>query len=598
MLPIGNHQVEGFAQIRVIGVGGGGSNAVNRMIQSNMTGIEFIAINTDAQALMLNEAPHHIHIGDKITRGLGAGGNPSVGGKAAEENAEEIYEALKGSDMVFITAGMGGGTGTGASPIVAQIARELGALTVGVVTKPFSFEGKKRLLSAEEGIANLKQHVDTLITVPNDRLLQVANNRTPLSEAFRLADDVLRQGIQGISDLITVPGLINLDFADVKTIMSAAGSALMAIGESTGDARATDAAQMAIASPLLDIDISGARGVLFNITGGTDLTLFEVNEAADVIYHAAHPEANIIFGAVQDPNFDGKVKITVIATGFDNMPQQGRAQMLTPQYTQHTQHAQHQQPQHTPYNAPSRPEYERSRAYQVSQPQAAQSNGLSNGNVGNAGRNNGVSNGTGNGTGNDITAPSRVQQQGYAPMPMTPPPMNVSNHPTGPLQSDRVGRGVQQGQSIQSGSVHNSDTARQRSVQPSPYAQDDTGYDTGRHRVVSSPMSSMPPMREQMPMVSDVEDDEFGLEESAMEMQPTDEPGYGNRGMRLEEQSDRLPVPEPEEQPLQRPSTGQPKQPQQGRPIRRLDRGADFPRTGRNVPSGDVIDIPAFLRKR
>src|SRR5579864_6780786 len=320
MLPLGNHQVEGFAQIRVIGVGGGGSNAVNRMIQANMMGIEFIAINTDAQALLLTEASHRIRIGDKLTRGLGAGGNPGVGTKAAEENAEEIYEVLKGSDMVFITAGMGGGTGTGASPVVAQIAREVGALTVGVVTKPFTFEGKKRQLSAEEGINNLKQHVDTLITVPNDRLLQLADKRTPLSEAFRLADDVLRQGIQGISDLITVPGLINLDFADVKTIMSAAGSALMAIGEAAGDTRAVEAAQIAIASPLLDIDISGARGVLFNITGGMDMTLFEVNEAADIISRAAHPEANIIFGAVQDPNYDGRVKITVIATGFDGQP--------------------------------------------------------------------------------------------------------------------------------------------------------------------------------------------------------------------------------------------------------------------------------------
>src|SRR5438874_8327044 len=328
MLPIGNHQVEGFAQIRVIGVGGGGSNAVNRMIQANMMGIEFIAVNTDAQALLLTEAQHRIRIGDKLTRGLGAGGNPGVGAKAAEENAEELYEALKGSDMVFITAGMGGGTGTGASPIVAQIAREVGALTVGVVTKPFSFEGSKRRNAAEEGIANLKQHVDTLITVPNDRLLQVADKKMPLSEAFRLADDVLRQGIQGISDLITVPGLINLDFADVKTIMSTAGSALMAIGEANGDTRAVDAAHMAIASPLLDIDISGARGVLFNITGGMDLTLFEVNEAADIISRAAHPEANIIFGAVQDPTFDGKVKITVIATGFDG--QQMRPHLSVP----------------------------------------------------------------------------------------------------------------------------------------------------------------------------------------------------------------------------------------------------------------------------
>src|SRR5256885_16616959 len=319
MVPFGNHQVEGFAQIRVIGVGGGGSNAVNRMIQANMMGIEFIAVNTDAQALLMNESPHYIRIGDKLTRGLGAGGNPSVGAKAAEENAEELYEALKGSDMVFITAGMGGGTGTGASPIVAQIAREAGALTVGVVTKPFTFEGNKRRIAAEEGIANLKQHVDTLITVPNDRLLQVVDKKMPLSDAFRLADDVLRQGIQGISDLITVPGLINLDFADVKTIMSTAGSALMAIGEATGATRSLDAAHLAIASPLLDIDISGARGVLFNITGGMDLSLFEVNEAADVISKAAHPEANIIFGAVQDPNYDGKVKITAIATGFDGL---------------------------------------------------------------------------------------------------------------------------------------------------------------------------------------------------------------------------------------------------------------------------------------
>src|SRR2546429_5651228 len=325
MLPMGNHQVEGFAQIRVIGVGGGGSNAVNRMIQVNMMGIEFIAVNTDAQALLLTETAHHIRIGDKLTRGLGAGGNPGIGAKAAEENAEELYEALKGSDMVFITAGMGGGTGTGASPIVAQIAREVGALTVGVVTKPFTFEGNKRRAAAEEGIAHLKQHVDTLITVPNDRLLQVVDKKMPLSEAFRLADDVLRQGIQGISDLITVPGLINLDFAVVKTIMSTAGSALMAIGEANGESPAVDAARMAIASPLLDIDINGAQGGLFNITGGMDMTLFEVNEAADIISRAAHPEANIIFGAVQDPNYDGRVKITVIATGFEGVPP-GRAQ--------------------------------------------------------------------------------------------------------------------------------------------------------------------------------------------------------------------------------------------------------------------------------
>jgi cell division protein FtsZ len=295
------------------------------MIQAQMLGIEFIAVNTDAQALLLAETPHRIRIGDKLTRGLGAGGNPSIGAKAAEESSEELYEAIKGSDMVFITAGMGGGTGTGASPVVAQIAKEAGALSVGVVTKPFSFEGNKRRLAAEEGIAALKQHVDTLITVPNDRLLQVADKKMPLSEAFRLADDVLRQGIQGISDLITVPGIINLDFADVKTIMADAGSALMAIGEGSGETRAVDAARQAIASPLLDIDISGARGVLFNVTGGLDLTLFEVHEAADIISKAAHPEANIIFGAVQDPVYDGRIKITVIATGFENRASQARA---------------------------------------------------------------------------------------------------------------------------------------------------------------------------------------------------------------------------------------------------------------------------------
>ncbi|HLV99747.1 MAG TPA: cell division protein FtsZ [Ktedonobacterales bacterium] len=321
-----HHQVEGFAQIRVIGVGGGGSNAVNRMIQAQMLGIEFIAVNTDAQALLLAETPHRIRIGDKLTRGLGAGGNPTIGAKAAEESSEELYEAIKGSDMVFITSGMGGGTGTGASPVVAQIAKEAGALSVGVVTKPFSFEGTKRRLAAEEGIAALKQHVDTLITVPNDRLLQVADKKMPLSEAFRLADDVLRQGIQGISDLITVPGIINLDFADVKAIMADAGSALMAIGEGSGETRAVDAARQAIASPLLDIDISGARGVLFNVTGGMDLTLFEVHEAADIISKAAHPDANIIFGAVQDPVYDGRVKITVIATGFENRVVQPRSE--------------------------------------------------------------------------------------------------------------------------------------------------------------------------------------------------------------------------------------------------------------------------------
>jgi cell division protein FtsZ len=487
---MGNHQVEGFAQIRVIGVGGGGSNAVNRMIQANMMGIEFIAVNTDAQALLMADTPHRIRIGDKLTRGLGAGGNPSVGAKAAEENTEDLYEALKGSDMVFITAGMGGGTGTGASPIVAQIARELGALTVGVVTKPFTFEGNKRRTAAEEGIANLKQHVDTLITVPNDRLLQVADKKMPLKEAFRLADDVLRQGIQGISDLITVPGLINLDFADVKTIMSAAGSALMAIGEADGETRAVDAARIAIASPLLDIDINGARGVLFNITGGVDLTLYEVNEAADIISKAAHPEANIIFGAVQDPAFDGKVKITVIATGFD-----GRAHLST-------------SPQ-------GRMEYNRNMFYQV----ASSSN---------------------NGNAASMRQPQQSVSNVYNPSPLAPTPMNIAKHPTGPLQP------------------------ASRPMQPSP----------------------VPVMQEQLRRPvnvghADMFEEDFDMDnESGDVLEPVIE-------------RTRLPVPEPEAQPSQRPDF----RPQ--RPIRRMDpKALELPRGNRNAPPGDVIDIPAFLRKR
>jgi len=491
MLPMGNHQVEGFAQIRVIGVGGGGSNAVNRMIQANMMGIEFIAINTDAQALLLTDTPHRIRIGDKLTRGLGAGGNPSVGAKAAEENTEDLYEALKGSDMIFITAGMGGGTGTGASPIVAQIARELGALTVGVVTKPFAFEGSKRRNAAEEGIANLKQHVDTLITVPNDRLLQVADKKMPLKEAFRLADDVLRQGIQGISDLITVPGLINLDFADVKTIMSAAGSALMAIGEANGESRAVDAARMAIASPLLDIDINGAHGVLFNITGGLDLTLYEVNEAADIISKAAHPEANIIFGAVQDPAHDGKVKITVIATGFDGRP-------------------------HLSTSPQGRVEYNRNMFYQV----ASSSNN------------------------NSMRQPQQSAVNGYNSLAGTPtPPMNIAKHLTGPLQP-----------------------AVARPMQPAP----------------------VPVMQEQMRRPvnvgrMDVLEEDFDLDNDSDDvLEPVIE--------RV-----RLPVPEPEAQPSQRPASDS--RPQ--RPIRRMDpKALDLPRGNRNAPPGDVIDIPAFLRKR
>lgn len=490
MLPLGNHQVEGFAQIRVIGVGGGGSNAVNRMIQANMMGIEFIAVNTDAQALMMTEAPHRIRIGDKLTRGLGAGGNPSIGAKAAEESAEELYEVLKGSDMVFITAGMGGGTGTGASPIVAQIAREVGALTVGVVTKPFTFEGNKRRMAAEEGIASLKQHVDTLITVPNDRLLAIADKKMPLKEAFRLADDVLRQGIQGISDLITVPGLINLDFADVKTIMSAAGSALMAIGEAGSESRAVDAAHMAIASPLLDIDISGARGVLFNITGGTDLTLFEVNEAAEIISKAAHPEANIIFGAVQDPSYEGKVKITVIATGFDSRTPLAAAQQ-------------------------GRMEYNRSMFYQVASP-------------GNSG------------------AAVRQQQsaaQGYGALPVTPPPMNIAKHPTGPLPG----------------------AGRSMPPRPVPIMQEPARQPAGH---VAH---------------SDLDEDGFDMGDEAADVLEAHIP------------PPKLPVPEPEAQPVQRPAADARSQ----RPIRRLDpKALDLPRGSRNGPPGDAIDIPAFLRKR
>ncbi len=308
---------ESFAQIKVVGIGGGGSNAVNRMIQTGVQGVEFIAVNTDAQALLLSESPHKVRIGDKLTRGLGAGGNPEIGARAAEESSEELYEIFKDADMVFITAGMGGGTGTGAAPIIAQIAREVGALTIGVVTKPFSFEGARRQSVAEDGLNNLRDKVDTLIVIPNDRLLQIVDKKTTMEQAFRVADDVLRQGIQGISELITVPGLINLDFADVRTIMAEGGSALMAIGRGSGDNRAVEAAKSAIASPLLDITIDGARGVLFNVCGGTDLTLFEVNDAAEIIRSAADPDANIIFGAVINPNMQGDIQITVIATGVD-----------------------------------------------------------------------------------------------------------------------------------------------------------------------------------------------------------------------------------------------------------------------------------------
>lgn len=311
--------MENFAQIKVIGVGGGGSNAVNRMIDAGVQGVDFITVNTDAQALIYSKAGSRLRIGDKLTKGLGAGGNPVVGAKAAEESSEELFDILKGADMVFITSGMGGGTGTGASPVIAQIAKEVGALTVGVVTKPFTFEGARRRSSADEGIAEFRQHVDTLITIPNDRLLQVADKKTSMVEAFRIADDVLRQGIQGISDLITIHGMINLDFADVKSIMLDAGSALMAIGHGSGDDRCVMAARAAIESPLLEISIEGAKGVLFNITGGEDLGILEVYEAAEIIQQAADPEANIIFGAVINPEMGKDVKITLIATGFDNV---------------------------------------------------------------------------------------------------------------------------------------------------------------------------------------------------------------------------------------------------------------------------------------
>ncbi|HKX19667.1 MAG TPA: cell division protein FtsZ [bacterium] len=306
-----------YAAIKVVGVGGGGSNAVNRMITAGLRGVEFIAINTDAQALALSNADRKIHIGGKVTRGLGAGGDPEIGRQAAEESREELVEALEGADMVFVTAGMGGGTGTGGAPSVAQIGRELGALTIGVVTRPFSFEGRRRAAAADDGVRNLRQRVNTVITIPNDRLLQVVDKTATMVEAFRVADDVLRQGVQGIADLITVPGLINLDFADVRTIMAEAGSALIGIGVGAGEGRATAAAQAAISSPLLETSMDGARGLLLNITGGLDLGIHEVNEAAAVVQKAADPEANIIFGAVIDERLDGEVRITVIATGFE-----------------------------------------------------------------------------------------------------------------------------------------------------------------------------------------------------------------------------------------------------------------------------------------
>ena len=321
--------LESMAVIRVVGVGGGGGNAVNRMITEGVSGVDYVVVNTDNQSLLMSDAPVRVRIGDKLTRGLGAGGVAERGEKAASETLDELYQVLQGSDMVFITAGMGGGTGTGAAPVVAKAAREQGALTIGVVTRPFLFEGSKRANAAEQGIEQLNEHVDTLIVIPNDRLLELTEKRMSLTESFRMADDVLRQGIQGITELITTPGLINLDFADVKTIMTEGGSALMAVGVGSGDDRARVAAEQSISSRLLEVTIDGARGILFNITGGPGMTLFEVNQAAAIIREKAHPDANMIFGAVVDENMEDDLRITVIATGFDN--NQTRRQLI-PQY--------------------------------------------------------------------------------------------------------------------------------------------------------------------------------------------------------------------------------------------------------------------------
>jgi cell division protein FtsZ len=310
--------MDSFAQIKVLGVGGGGNNAVNRMVEAGLKGVEFIAVNTDKQALLLSKASQKIQIGEKLTRGLGAGANPEIGQKAADESKDEIIQALKGADLVFITAGMGGGTGTGAAPVISEIAKELGILTIGVVTRPFAFEGKVRAKHAEGGILNMKENVDALVTIPNDRLLQIVDKKTPLVEAFKVADDLLRQGVQGISDLITTPGLVSLDFADVKTIMMNRGYAHMGIGKASGENRAEDAAQRAIQSPLLETSIDGAKGVLLNVCGSSDLGLFEINAAAEMVQKAASPDANIIFGAVIDESLEDEVVVTVIATGFES----------------------------------------------------------------------------------------------------------------------------------------------------------------------------------------------------------------------------------------------------------------------------------------
>ena len=319
-----------LAVIKVVGVGGGGTNAVNRMVDAGLGGVEFIAVNTDAQALLMADADVKIHIGSAATRGLGAGADPAVGQAAAQESRDELKEALKGADMIFVTAGEGGGTGTGGAPIVAELGRELEALTVGVVTKPFGFEGRRRSEQAEVGIQNLRDRVDTLIVIENDRLLQVVEKKTPVTEAFRIADDILRQGVQGITDLITVPGIVNLDFADVRTIMRDAGSALMGIGVASGENRAAEAARTAVSSPLLEQSVDGATGILLNVTGGSDLGLFEVNEAAEVVTGAADQNANVIFGAVIDDSLKDEVRVTVIATGFGAQRRRRRVEAATP----------------------------------------------------------------------------------------------------------------------------------------------------------------------------------------------------------------------------------------------------------------------------
>lgn len=319
-----------LAVIKVVGIGGGGNNAVNRMVEAGLKGVEFISLNADAQALLMSDADYKVQIGKDLTKGLGAGADPEVGYQAAEESREEIKEALKGADMVFITAGKGGGTGTGAAPVIAEVSKELGALTVGVVTRPFGFEGRRRSLQAEQGINTLRDNVDTLIVIPNDRLLQVAERKTSILDAFRVADDVLRQGVQGITDLITVPGLINLDFADIRTIMANAGSALMGIGQAAGDNRGAEAAKAAISSPLLEASVEGAQGVLLNISGPSDIGLYEVNEASEIVANAAHPEANIIFGAVIDDSLAEEVRVTVIATGFDQAKTQEKLEFDVP----------------------------------------------------------------------------------------------------------------------------------------------------------------------------------------------------------------------------------------------------------------------------